>query len=114
MFVGPPVDNITDRYIAFEFGLPINSDIGTQGNAGALALHVNRNPLEVNVSYFIAWLLFAAATATDPTVRNQLISFVWSHASSNVTQGPFPSAYDVSTGQLSNSKSIARYFICFA
>lgn len=60
---------------------------------------------------FIAWLLFTAATATDPAVRNQLISFAWLHASSNLTQGPFPTSYDVSSGKLSSSQSIAKYVV---
>lgn len=54
-------------------------------------------------------MLFTAATATDPAVRDQFISFAWQHASSNVTQGPFPYTYDVSSGDLSSSLGIARY-----
>ena len=54
-------------------------------------------------------MMFAAATATDPSVRDQFISFAWQHASSNLTQGPFPYAYDVSTGEPFNAMSYARY-----
>lgn len=57
-------------------------------------------------------MLFTAATATDPSVRDQFISFAWQHASSNLTQGPFPYAYDVETGELLTLPGIARYTAC--
>ena len=49
---------------------------------------------------FEAWLMFTAATATNVTVRNQLISYVWNHASDNLTAGAFPTVYNVNSGAI--------------
>ncbi|CCM02776.1 uncharacterized protein FIBRA_04884 [Fibroporia radiculosa] len=45
-----------------------------------------------------AWISFTAATASNPTVRNGLLSLVWAHASSNSSPGIFPAMYAASTG----------------
>ncbi|EMD37764.1 hypothetical protein CERSUDRAFT_154621 [Gelatoporia subvermispora B] len=45
-----------------------------------------------------AWTMFAAATASNSNVRDQLISMVWNRASFNGTPGIFPTSYDVSQG----------------
>ncbi|PCH43429.1 DUF1793-domain-containing protein, partial [Wolfiporia cocos MD-104 SS10] len=47
-----------------------------------------------------AWLMFTAATATNDTVRNQFISYVWDHASDNLTAGAFPDVYNVNSGAI--------------
>ncbi|KAJ7333362.1 hypothetical protein DFH08DRAFT_1083785 [Mycena albidolilacea] len=44
------------------------------------------------------WTLFSAAAAPDIETRNLLISGVHKHASSNLTNGTFPTLYNVLTG----------------
>lgn len=48
-----------------------------------------------------AWQMFAAAVASDSTIRDSLISLVHAHAGTNVsaTLGPFPNVYDPTTNQ---------------
>ncbi|OCH91439.1 hypothetical protein OBBRIDRAFT_525583 [Obba rivulosa] len=45
-----------------------------------------------------AWLLFAAATATDSVLRDSLVSMAQNHASFNGTPGVFSTIYDTSQG----------------
>lgn len=67
---------------AGRFGLPIDSTT-TQGDS--------------------AWMAFAAATVSNTTIRNNMISMAWAHAASNLTPGVFPTMYDVITGDVTES-----------
>lgn len=42
--------------------------------------------------------MYTAATVLDDDVRDGLINGVWARASYNQTTGPFPDAYDATTG----------------
>ncbi|PCH40679.1 hypothetical protein WOLCODRAFT_70247 [Wolfiporia cocos MD-104 SS10] len=46
----------------------------------------------------LAWLAFVAASAQNPTVRQDLLMLLWEHASYNGSAGVFPAQYDVVTG----------------
>ena len=46
----------------------------------------------------IAWTLFAAASVTNTSVRDQLIRGVWNRANSNATVGPFLNYYSNNNG----------------
>ncbi|EMD35396.1 hypothetical protein CERSUDRAFT_66560 [Gelatoporia subvermispora B] len=70
--------SIYDTLTPSTFGLGIDSDHPTVGNS--------------------AWTIFAAATATNTTVRDKLISMVRSRASFNGTSGIFPTIYNTSQG----------------
>ncbi|EED84532.1 predicted protein [Postia placenta Mad-698-R] len=50
-----------------------------------------------------AWMAFAAATVSNTTIRNNMISMAWAHAASNLTPGVFPTMYDVITGDVTES-----------
>ncbi|KAF8180551.1 hypothetical protein K438DRAFT_1938236 [Mycena galopus ATCC 62051] len=60
------------------FGFPLSSDNGSSARSD--------------------WSLFTAAAAPDNTTRNLIISAVHTHASSNLTGGPFSNLYDVQPG----------------
>ncbi|PCH43422.1 DUF1793-domain-containing protein [Wolfiporia cocos MD-104 SS10] len=70
------------------------------GSAGTFGLPIDSlDPTVVNS----AWLMFTATTTTNDTVRNQLISYVWDHASDNLTAGAFPTVYNVNSGAITQS-----------
>ena len=46
----------------------------------------------------IAWTLFAAASVTNASVRDQLIHGVWNRANFNATMGPFLDYYNNNDG----------------
>ncbi|KAI0958924.1 hypothetical protein AcV7_004605 [Taiwanofungus camphoratus] len=63
---------------ASKFGLPIDSDAANSGNS--------------------AWLAFTAATASNSSVRDQLLAYVYARVSANQTVGIFPTTYAIDTG----------------
>ena len=67
---------------------------------GAEQLHVGRR-FSVTIRKLIDvsdWMLLAAATVTDPSTRNSMISKVHNYVSSSRNSAPFPAMYDPSTG----------------
>ncbi|PCH43427.1 DUF1793-domain-containing protein [Wolfiporia cocos MD-104 SS10] len=70
------------------------------GSDGTYGLPIDSLETSVGNS---AWLMFTAATATNNTLRNQLISYVWDRASDNSTVGPFPTEYNVNSGATTQS-----------
>lgn len=46
------------------------------------------------------WMLFAASAASDPSVRNAMISQVYQYAASNSTNIPFPVVYNPESGSM--------------
>ncbi|EIM84853.1 uncharacterized protein STEHIDRAFT_60541 [Stereum hirsutum FP-91666 SS1] len=72
-----------------KFGLPTDSTDTTDANAG--------------------WNMFAAGIATDPTVRDQIVSLVHARASSNSSgYGGFPSVFSATAE--TTTTGIARYW----
>ncbi|KAJ7585371.1 hypothetical protein C8J56DRAFT_946578 [Mycena floridula] len=69
-----------------KFGLPFDSDTSTAK---------------------AQWSLFTAATVTNTSTRDALVSMIRSRASYNATSGPFPASYDVTTGETTNNNGQA-------
>ncbi|PCH43524.1 hypothetical protein WOLCODRAFT_164515 [Wolfiporia cocos MD-104 SS10] len=70
--------NLIQSGSGYDYGLPISSGAGPVGNS--------------------AWLSFTAATVENTTLRDQFLSMVWKHATSNVTGAIFPSVYYLNNG----------------
>ena len=62
-----------------------------------------------SLTYRSAWTLFTAATATDSSVRDALISSVWAHAITD--KGPFSISYKVDSTDSVPNNGAARYVV---
>ncbi|EMD37366.1 hypothetical protein CERSUDRAFT_114039 [Gelatoporia subvermispora B] len=96
----------------------VNSSIYQQqstfyGNlpAGAFGLGIDSEQDAVGNS---AWMLFYGAAAAEADGLQSLISMAWSHASSNQSQGVFPTTYDLSTGNLTGGSASPAQGAMFA
>ena len=84
------------QLLASRFGLGIDSTSGAYSSTGKFSCTV---PLQTTANTFsIAWTLFAAASVTDTSVRDQLIRGVWNRANSNATVCPFLDYYNNNDG----------------
>ncbi|PIL35874.1 hypothetical protein GSI_01534 [Ganoderma sinense ZZ0214-1] len=87
-FVGQSVIDMQTQYLstrlatAPEFGLPIDSESGTIGNA--------------------AWTMFTSAFVSDDNVRNNLIQSIYNHANFNLSAGVFPETYNTTDNSIKN------------
>ncbi|PCH43484.1 hypothetical protein WOLCODRAFT_103601 [Wolfiporia cocos MD-104 SS10] len=72
----------------YDYGIPISSGAGLVGNS--------------------AWLSFTAATVENTTLRDQFLSMVWKHATSNVTGAIFPPVYYLNGTPISGSANPAQ------
>nr|VWO99943.1 Hypoxanthine-guanine phosphoribosyltransferase [Ganoderma boninense] len=87
-FVAQPVIDMQTQFLSSlfattpEFGLPIDSESGTVGNA--------------------AWTMFASAFVSDDNVRDNLIQSVYNHANFNLTTGVFPETYNTTDNSIKN------------
>ncbi|KAH9951526.1 hypothetical protein B0H21DRAFT_684389, partial [Amylocystis lapponica] len=61
-----------------------------------------------------AWLSFTAASALNSTVRDELLSMIWNHASYNLTVDIFPTMYAVDTGAESSGAASPAQGAIFA
>ncbi|THH05059.1 hypothetical protein EW146_g10004 [Bondarzewia mesenterica] len=83
----------------YKFGLPVDSSVPDLATS--------------------SWDMFAAAMTNNDSARDQIISLIHAHASFNGTTpsndiSPFPTAYDVSTGQASSGAASPAQGAVFA
>ncbi|KAF7378283.1 hypothetical protein MSAN_00253700 [Mycena sanguinolenta] len=84
---------LSNNQVQAPFGFPLSSDNASTTRSGTTSAI---DPLLALME--IDWTLFSAAAAPDNATRNLLISTVRNHASSNFTDGTFPTLYNVKTG----------------
>ena len=87
-----------------QFGLPLDSsnlEISRTGkNKVVLTLYITHGTM-----YMIDWMMFIAATVSDNTVRDGLISNLHDYASSNLENQPFEVVYNPLSGHQINGSA---------